>query len=435
MNSFRITRSAAALVAAVCLFGTAVLAQPPLRAGGNAPLDTARVHQKIADQKAESDAITAIRDAERLLRTNPARAVQLLRAAQNNIAQSPAISDDTRKTLTVLLQAKIASAEGKPLAGNGLKGGAAAKAQAKDAFDAMLAEVKEVQEGVNRIAKLQDANRNAEADREIATLGTKYPNNPAVLALTQKDGFGKRVADSRLFARMQSERVTLAMNDVMRSSLPAKGDIEFPADWKERTARRKKLEPELSAKTKALIEALDKPLTLSFQEKPLDYVLQELSNKMGQELWVDGKSLSDLGIDLKKPVSLEARGLSARTILRQVLGGQGLTFVVKEEIIQVVTVERSRDMLVTRVYYLGDLVQGVGTFGGAATWGTFLDYEQTMANVKLVIDAIQSSVDPLSWKDKGGPGTVTFHFPSMSLIVRASSEVHAALGSKLGGGR
>jgi hypothetical protein len=58
-----------------------------------------------------------------------------------------------------------------------------------------------------------------------------------------------------------------------------------------------------------------------------------------------------------------------------------------------------------------------------------------MANVKLIMDSVQSSVDPLSWKDKGGPGTITFHFPSMSLIVRASSEVHATLGSKLGGGR
>ena len=48
--------------------------------------------------------------------------------------------------------------------------------------------------------------------------------------------------------------------------------------------------------------------------------------------------------------------------------------------------------------------------------------------------AIQSSIDPLSWRGQGGgPGSITFHYPSMSLIVRASTEVHATLGSKLGG--
>jgi hypothetical protein len=109
--------------------------------------------------------------------------------------------------------------------------------------------------------------------------------------------------------------------------------------------------------------------------------------------------------------------------------------VVKDEAIQVVTVEKARDMLVTRVYYLGDLVQSTGPFGGAPQWGTFLDFQQTMANVDTIVKSITASIDPLSWKERGGPGTVTFHYPSMSIIVRASAEVHASLGSKMGAGR
>jgi len=131
-------------------------------------------------------------------------------------------------------------------------------------------------------------------------------------------------------------------------------------------------------------------------------------------------------------VSVNARGLSARTTLRQLLAANGLTFVVREEMIQIVTVERSRDLLTTRVYYLGDLIQGLGPTGGAPQWGPFLDFQQTQANAKVLIDSIQMSVDPLAWQGKGGSGTVTFHVPSMSLIVRASNEVHATLGSKLG---
>ena len=210
----------------------------------------------------------------------------------------------------------------------------------------------------------------------------------------------------------------------------AKGDIEFPADWATRAGRRTN-EQKLTTKERELLAALDRPVTLAIKDQPLEYALQELSDKLGQRLLVDQKSLRDLDIDLKKTTSLDARGLSARTALRQVLAANGLTFVVKDEAIQVVTVERSRDLLVTRVYYLGDLIQGVGPFGGTLQWGPLLDFQQTEANAKMIIDAIKSSVDPMSWEGKGGSGTVSFHFPSMSLIVRASSEVHASLGSRL----
>ncbi|MDB5310598.1 MAG: hypothetical protein JWO38_4800 [Gemmataceae bacterium] len=432
MSTFRITRWAATAVAAVGLVGMAALAQPP-RPGD--PIDAARAAQRIADQKARGEVATAILEADRLARTNPVKALQSLRAAQAGVNDSASLGGETRKALTAQLQAKIAAIEGKPALNPGARpdpNAATVKATKQAVYDAYFAEIKAVREGVDRVKRYQDLNYKTEADREIADLTRKFPNNPAVISLTHKDSFANNLADSRLFTKMQGERILLAQNDLMRSSLPPKGDIEFPPDWKEKTKRRS-TDVQLTAKERAIIEALDKPVTLAVQDKPLDYVLEELSTAMNQPLFIDKVSLTDLGVDLKKNASVDAKGISARTALRQILGAQGLTFVVKGETIQVMTVEKARDTLVTRVYYLGDLVQGVGPFGGALTWGPFLDYEQTMANVQLVTDSIQASVDPLSWKAKGGPCTITFHYPSMSLIVRASSEVHATLGSKLGG--
>ncbi len=80
-------------------------------------------------------------------------------------------------------------------------------------------------------------------------------------------------------------------------------------------------------------------------------------------------------------------------------------------------------------------MQGVGPFGGALQWGPFVDFQQTMSNVETIMKAITTSIDPLSWREKGGPASITFNFPSMSIIVRASAEVHATIGSKMGGGR
>ena len=165
----------------------------------------------------------------------------------------------------------------------------------------------------------------------------------------------------------------------------------------------------------------------------LALALDEGSLISGRLVGPDGP-VQDLGIDLQKPFTLSANGVSARTVLRQVLASQGLTFVIKDQVIQVVDTERAKNMLVTRVYYLGDVVRGTGPFGGLE-WGPLANFQQTVANVDAIMKAITASIDPLSWKEKGGPASITFHYPSMSIIVRASAEVHASLGSKIGGGR
>jgi hypothetical protein len=121
-------------------------------------------------------------------------------------------------------------------------------------------------------------------------------------------------------------------------------------------------------------------------------------------------------------------------VLRSVLATQGLTFIVKDETIQIVTVEKAKSTLATRVYYLGDLVTGTGPFGDFR-WGPALNLAQQQENVRLITETITKSIDPLSWKENGGLGTVTFHVPSMSLIVRAPTEVHFTLGKSFGAGK
>ncbi len=434
-------RRLTAAVLALGLFGTLSAAQPP-RPATRPPADpllaegTAR--QKVADQKAETEVLDVIQAAERQAKTNPGKAIQTLKAAQTNIDFAVALSSDARKSLTNQLQRKLAALEGRPLPNPvGEKAdpkGAKVKYDKQAAYESAVAEIKAVDDGIQKIAKYQQAGLTNEADRELARLAKAYPNNPAVILLQDKDSFASRVADSQEYNRQMDKRVTMALRDVDNSSMPAIRDVEFPKDWTERTKNRV-TGVKLSAKEKSIIEALDKPMNVNWNGKMLEEALQELSTAMNQNLFIDKKSLKDLEIDLQKGATLQANGVSTRTVLRQILAAQGLTFVVKDEAIQVVTVEKARDMLVTRVYYLGDVVQGVGPFGGAPNWGTFLDFQQTMSNVETIVKSIQGTIDPLAWRERGGPGTITFHYPSMSIIVRASTEVHASLGSKIGGSR
>jgi len=435
MARSKLAHRLAAVAMTLVLFATLSLAQPPRPSLD--PIGEARAREKVADQQAEIVVKTAIQDADRLAKINKVKAVKSLKEAQiNAVDLSTVLSNDARKNLTEMITAKISQIEGKPLhTDSGFKADPAALAIRNDkkaAAESFTAELKGVNEGIQKIEKLKNAGLYREAEKEVTALSKSYPNNPAVIRLQEQDTFGSRVEDAKEFARQQDKRITLALNSTLTSSLPAIGDIEFPKDWKERT-RLRNSQVRLTDKEKKIVEALNKPVTIDWNGKMLEEALQELSNIIDQNLFIDKKSLSDLGLDLSKGVTLQAKGVAARTALRQILAAQGLTFVVKDEAIQVVTVEKARDLLVTRVYYLGDLTQGVGQFG-AITAGPLLNFQNTMQNVDVVVKAIQSSIDPLCWRPNG-PCTITFHFPSMSIIVRASAEVHSSLGSTFNGGR
>jgi hypothetical protein len=433
MNLSGAAHRVGAVVMGLGMFGTLSLAQPPRPALD--PLAEARDKQKIADQSAESDVKDAIQAAERQAKTNKTKAVQALKNVQANIDLSASLSTEGRNNLNAMIAAKIAQIEGRPLPmDTGYKpdpAAAAIKDRKKAATENYTAELKAINEGIQRVEKLKNAGLNKEAEKEIAGLAKSYPNNPAVIRLQDQDTFGSRVEDAKEYARQQDKRITIALRNVDETALPAIRDIEFPKNWKDKDSRKSVIK--LSEKEKKIIESLNKPVTVDWNGKMLEEALQELSNQMDQNLFIDKKSLTDLGLDLSKTVTLQAKGVSARTALRQILAAQGLTFVVKDEAIQVVTVEKARDMLVTRVYYLGDLAQGVGPFGQVNA-GQLLNFQNTMQNVDVIMKAIQSSVDPLCWRPNG-PCTITFHFPSMSIIVRASAEVHSTLGSTLNGGK
>ena len=443
MTHFTSYRWASAAVAAFALFATAVAGQPPRPTPPSDPLvDAAKARQKVADEKAQSDVLAAIKIADGLAKTSPARAVDTLKKAQTDIVDfSVTISGDTRKQLNSLLDGRIASYGGKPTnPGPAPKldpTAPAIKTANAEAAAKYIAELKDVREGIKVIEKAQLDGKMNEANAEIARLAKLYPTNPSVVVLGQKESMQDRIAGAQAHYADSNSRWVANQMSINKSSLPAIRDVEFPANWKEISDRRlKDSAVQMTAKEKKLIEALDKPLTINFNERPLEEALQDLSNQLDVPLLLDKKSLEDLLIDLKKGVSLQAKGLSARTVLRSILGAQGLTFVVKDETIQIVTVEKSKNLLTTRVYYLGDLVKGVGPFSGIE-WGPVANLQQSQANVAAIIDAVKQ-IDPLSWKDpngNGGVGTVTFHTPTMSLIVRNSAEVHFSLGRSLGSGR
>ncbi len=401
---------------------------------GNDALERARALQRFNEQKAESDVKTAIDEAQQLVRSHPAKAIQNLKFLRVGLDLRSDLSNAKRDDLIARINSAILAFDKAPLPAPLDPKIALKKDENKKAYEQAGAEVKVVHDAVLDISKDFTDGKNKDAQRKIAEIASKYPANPSVVVLKAYGGTPEAIAESKWLSDEQGRRFAKNLNDVQVSALPAIGDIEYPKDWNARMERRKKLElPLFGPEEKKILEALEKPVTGGSKSGPFEESIQSLSTLIDQNIYLDKKSMDDLGVDLRKPVDIPAN-VSARTALRGMLQSQGLTFIIKDKMLQVVSVEKARENMVTRSYEIRDLVQTGGAFNGAVTWGPYVDFQQTQQNAQMMIDAISGSIDPMVWKGKsGGPATITFHYPSMSLIIRAPSEVHSDISKSLKG--
>ena len=142
---------------------------------------------------------------------------------------------------------------------------------------------------------------------------------------------------------------------------------------------------------------------------------------MGENLFLDKMAIGNLAIDLQEAHHLQANAVSMRTVLRQLLAAQGLTFIVKDESIQVTDVQKARDMLVTRVYYLGESCRASGRSAGPAVGHVpRLPADDGQRGHHHQDDHQVDRPALLEGGRRSGP-SITFHYPSMSIdLVRAS---------------
>jgi len=216
--------------------------------------------------------------------------------------------------------------------------------------------------------------------------------------------------------------------------MPTDADVTFPKNWKEMSERRKLYAgPRLSPKEVALLKALNSTLSVDFNGTTLQKAVEYLQERTGQTIIIDEGSLKDASVDYTTDtVTFKQKAITFRTVLRKVLGDHNLTYVIKEGMIQVVTPERARNMMVVRVYPINDLVAAAPY---AQNFGPYVARAQMFANAQGLISTIQATVEPSLWNVNGGGGSITFFPEGPALIIRAPAELHYQLGNgNLSGG-
>lgn len=165
--------------------------------------------------------------------------------------------------------------------------------------------------------------------------------------------------------------------------------------------------PEPSEQEKVIIETLELPIEIQFEETPLDDVVQFLDDLTKIQILLDPLGLDAVSVDPDTPITLSLKDVSLHSALRRLLEPMELTYIVTDDVMMITddgpaTGRRQ----ITRVYLVADLCD------------SDKDYEN-------LIDVLLESVDPDSWDKNGGPGRLAMVPSTGSIVVRQSFAGHA----------
>jgi hypothetical protein len=395
--------------------------------------DQAKRAASVAAQKTEGEIRSAVLDAQKLFPTDRARAIGRLKKALALLDDDTTLSDSRRASLQHMLRDRIRVFE-TDAARAVEKEDEKAERKAADRDrraeeDRRAAEEKIIQRNIDTVRELQKEGRTEDARQVARKLAARYPGNKEVQALIRSMSRADQAAEDRRLRSDKERRVADAMRDVDRAALPPRGDIDFgdPKRWREISKIRLKATSRLTPKEEAILRAMATPVRVNFKDSQFKDVIETLSTMIGQPILVDEEALRAAQINTDTTITLPLKSpVAARTILRKILNDLGLAYVIKDEVIQVVTPEKAKTMMITRAYPVADLVAG-GQAG--FVFGPGVQQLEMLQRARMIMDMITSTIDPPSWRANGGEGTISFEPTTLSLVIKQSAEVHSMIGS------
>jgi hypothetical protein len=391
-------------------------------------MDRTKRLQEVAARQIEADVRLALSEAGRLVESDRPQALERYQTLLKKLESDSVLTDERKATFVRVVQDRIRVAEAAAVS----DAETAAERKAREAIDKLQKVVAEkdqtertkIKAEMETIAGMRKEGKLAEAARQAKDLLKQHPDDLGVQVLNGISSKDAQIQDAKTVATDTADRRLAAMRDLDKSMIVPNGDIEFPKDWKEKTARRMKSQ-QLSPVEMKILQTLEQPISVEFKGSRLQDVADYISTMTNMTIVLDKPALDENQLSYDTPVTFSLKSkVATRTALRAMLNQVGLTYVVRDGVIQVTSQPRARDMMVMKSYYIGDLVSVAGLFGGATQYGTALDQAQLAQNVSGIVEMVTSSLDPMSWQGKGGNGTIGFNIPTMSLIVRQSAEVH-----------
>ncbi|HZY88190.1 MAG TPA: hypothetical protein VFE78_25365 [Gemmataceae bacterium] len=179
-------------------------------------------------------------------------------------------------------------------------------------------------------------------------------------------------------------------------------------------APKEEAEEKATDKEREIEHKLNTPVSMNFVDQTLKTVLDDIHSWNNINIYVDEPALVQEGISLDHPITIRLEQVSLKSALNLILHNLHLTYVIKDEVLQITTMPYARGKLMTATYKVADLVRP-GKWKGKA---------EKKNDVDTLIRLITSTIEPRSWDVQGGRGIVDYHTPSRSLVVNQTADIH-----------
>jgi len=231
---------------------------------------------------------------------------------------------------------------------------------------------------VDEFNQLMEERRFAEAELVARRAAELNPDELVVLQLQQQAKFSRTLANEMDLRERKADGFYAALDSVGRASTPF--DDRFPIvfpdakTWEDMTGRRRRLLEEqgsvFSEKESEIQRRLDTPVSLKFRDAPLSAVMENLGRIAQVNVHLDPRGLAEEGVTTDTPITIDlANEISLKSALNLILQPLRLSYVVKNEVLEI-TSEQLRDGEVyPMTYNVADLVTPIPNFSPNGTMG------------------------------------------------------------------
>ncbi len=356
----------------------------------------------------------------------------------------------------------------------------------KNEIKAQEAKRKNVDRLMKEFNELYRQGKYPEAESLASQAGELDPDNGVVTAAIHMARVARRRAEFTTLKgnkeRMFLEGVNDAENTYRSAEALKKGGLDYDPERWAIAKNRKGIGPQqlkrYGEKEREIERKLTTPVNMSFSNAPLKSVLDDLRETNGINIVIDNIALQEDGVSLDSPVTIKLERVSLKAALNLVLQQVKLTYVIKDEVLQVTTDSHARGKLVTVTYQVTDLVIPIENHGPGAgseaapvvgqsiqplasttpspvtgpysmTSGTptgtstgplppaatpfasssgsggpsYTKRAASNTQEEMLIKLISSTVSPQSWEAMGGPGTIDYHPLTMALVINQTVEI------------
>ena len=334
-------------------------------------LNSVERRNRLFAQMLEKEIRNTIRQARDKMTTSPSEATQDLKLAMQSLQNAPELIADVRASLSDRLETALReaarSATVKAEIDRQREETAAAARERKIINDRLSLRRQREKQLMDRFNALMDERRYDEAE-DVASIAAEI--DPDGVTPIAADWWAATSRAHYLNQTIRAARAkgyirSLLQVELAAIPIPDEPPIVYPeaSVWEELTNRRKKYQAvDLKSQGEAelrITEALQGPLTsigLDFTETPLEEVVEFLRSEYQIEIQLDTPSLDELGIGPDEPITVNLRNVSLRSALRFMLKQLELTYIIKDEVLQITTEEAAELELTVKVYPVGDLV-------------------------------------------------------------------------------